>query len=70
MLSRSRYVDIQSKHVKSHLSDFVNTEDKIFFIKSDILIYVFNQIIMAKKDFETIVLEKLGLLDVLVEDVS
>ena len=36
MLSRSRYVDIQSKHVKSHLSDFINTEDKIFFIKSDI----------------------------------
>ncbi len=36
MLNRSSYVDIQSKHVKSYLSDFINTKDKIFFIKSDI----------------------------------
>ncbi len=36
VLSRSKYIEIQSKHVKSCLSDFVDIKNKIFFLKSDI----------------------------------
>jgi glycosyltransferase involved in cell wall biosynthesis len=36
MISRSRHVEIQSKHVSEHLSDFIDTSKKSFYIKSDI----------------------------------
>jgi hypothetical protein len=36
MLSKAKYIEIQSNHVKSYLSEFINTRDKIFFLKSDI----------------------------------
>lgn len=36
MLGRSKYVEIQSKHVKTCLSDYINLENKHIFVKSDI----------------------------------
>ena len=36
MLSKSKHVEIQSKHVKSCLLDFINTREKFFYVKSDI----------------------------------
>ncbi len=36
MLKRTRYIEIQSKHIECSLSDFINTTDKRIFIKSDI----------------------------------
>jgi len=36
MLGRSKYVEIQSKHVKKCLSDYINIENKHIFIKSDV----------------------------------
>lgn len=36
MLARSKYIEIQSKHVKECLSDYINTKNKCIFIKSDI----------------------------------
>lgn len=36
MLNRSKYVEIQSDHVKRNLNHFINVKRKIFYIKSDI----------------------------------
>jgi len=36
MLDRSNFLEIQSKHVSSHLSDFVDIRKKQFYIKSDV----------------------------------
>jgi hypothetical protein len=36
MLQRSKYIEIQSTHVKSCLSNFNNTTNKSFYVKSDI----------------------------------
>jgi hypothetical protein len=36
MLKKSKYIEIQSSHVKDYLSDYINIQDKIFFVKSDI----------------------------------
>lgn len=36
MLKASRNIEIQSPHVKTYLSDFINTEEKQFYVKSDI----------------------------------
>ena len=36
MLSKSKHVEVQSKHVIKHLSEFINIKEKIFYIKSDI----------------------------------
>ena len=36
MLSKSKHVEIQSKHVKSCLLDFINTRERFFYVKSDI----------------------------------
>lgn len=36
MLRQSRYVEVQSDHVKEYISDFINISKKQFFIKSDI----------------------------------
>ena len=36
MLSRSKYIEIQSNHVQECLSDFIDTNNKIFYEKSDI----------------------------------
>jgi len=38
MLSRSKYIEIQSPHVNSCLSDFIDTSNKGCFVKSDIKI--------------------------------
>jgi glycosyltransferase involved in cell wall biosynthesis len=36
MLSKSKYIEIQSNHVKSCLLDFIDTREKSFYVKSDI----------------------------------
>ncbi|MBU0721468.1 glycosyltransferase [bacterium] len=36
MLRQTRYVEIQSAHVQKYISDFIDTQSKVFFIKSDI----------------------------------
>lgn len=36
MVNNSKYFEIQSSHVKTYLSDFINIENKKFYIKSDI----------------------------------
>lgn len=36
MLNKSKYIEIQSRHVENCLSDFIKTKDKQIFIKSDI----------------------------------
>ena len=36
MLSKSKHVEVQSKHVIKYLSEFINVKEKIFYIKSDI----------------------------------
>jgi hypothetical protein len=36
MLKNSKYFEIQSSHVEKYLSDYINTKDKEFYIKSDI----------------------------------
>lgn len=36
MLNRSKHIEIQSSHVKLHLSDFINTRNKTLYVKSDI----------------------------------
>jgi hypothetical protein len=36
MLKRSKYIEIQSFHVKSCLLDFIDTREKLFYVKSDI----------------------------------
>ncbi len=36
MLHRSKYIEIQSNHVKNYLSNFIDTKEKFFYVKSDI----------------------------------
>jgi glycosyltransferase involved in cell wall biosynthesis len=36
MLNQSKYIEIQSNHVKNNLSNFINIRKKLFFVKSDI----------------------------------
>jgi len=36
MVSRSKFLEVQSLHVKKYMSDFIDTDDKTFFLKSDI----------------------------------
>lgn len=36
MLGRSKYIEIQSRHVKTCLLDYINIENKLIFIKSDV----------------------------------
>ena len=36
MLSQSKHIEVQSKHVIKHLSEFINIKEKLFYIKSDI----------------------------------
>lgn len=36
MLRQTKYVEVQSNHVKEYISDFINISNKQFFIKSDI----------------------------------
>ena len=36
MLNKSNYLEVQSGHVKNNLSDFIDTNNKVFFVKSDI----------------------------------
>lgn len=47
MASKSKYLEIQSSHVKEYMSDFIDIKEKTFFIKSDI--YVDNILIEPKK---------------------
>jgi glycosyltransferase involved in cell wall biosynthesis len=39
MLRFTKYIEIQSTHVKEELSNFINVDNKSFFIKSDFLIH-------------------------------
>ena len=36
MLIRSKHIEIQSQHVNQYISDFINTRNKTFYVKSDI----------------------------------
>jgi len=36
MVENSSYLEIQSPHVKNYLADFINTNNKLFYVKSDI----------------------------------
>ena len=36
MVRQTKYVEVQSNHVKEYISDFLNLKDKKFFVKSDI----------------------------------
>ena len=36
MLKQTKYIEIQSSHVKEYISDFLNIQNKFFYIKSDI----------------------------------
>jgi len=36
MLNKSKYIEIQSKHVKDCLSDYINIDNKHIFVKSDV----------------------------------
>jgi len=36
MLNKSKYIEIQSKHVKDYLSDYINIDNKHIFVKSDV----------------------------------
>lgn len=36
MINKSRFIEIQSKHVEDHLADFIDIKNKNIFIKSDI----------------------------------
>ena len=36
MSNHSTYIEVQSSHVKEYMSDFINIENKTFFVKSDI----------------------------------
>jgi len=36
MLSKSKHIEIQSKHVKNYLLDFIDIREKSFYVKSDI----------------------------------
>ncbi len=36
MLNRSKHIEIQSSHVKSCLLNFINTRERLFYVKSDI----------------------------------
>ncbi len=39
MIKQTKYIEIQSSHVKEHISNFINISNKKFFIKSDITFY-------------------------------
>ena len=39
MLGKAKYIEVQSSHVKDHLNNFFDIEDKKFFIKSDICVH-------------------------------
>jgi len=39
MLNNITYLEIQSSHVKDYLSDYINIEDKKFYVKSDIEVF-------------------------------
>ncbi len=51
MLSQSKYIEIQSNHVKNCLSDFINIKEKEFYIKSDINVIDKSFSIPKKYDF-------------------
>lgn len=46
MLKQTKYIEVQSVHVKNYISDFIDISEKEFFIKSDISI--------TKEDFSVI----------------
>jgi len=51
MASNSKYLEIQSAHVKEYMSDFIDIKNKTFFIKSDIDVSERNFIGPKKYDF-------------------
>ena len=51
MLTHSKYLEIQSKHVSGHLSDFVNIRKKHFFVKSDVDVHYQSFSAPLKYDF-------------------
>lgn len=50
MASNSMYFEVQSSHVQDYMSDFIGTEDKQFFVKSDI--DVFDYLFMKPKEYD------------------
>jgi len=52
MSNRSKYLEVQSCHVQKYMADFIRTDDKTFFIKSDINVEE-NQFLESKRyDFK------------------
>ena len=49
MLIQTKYVEVQSNHVKEYISDFINISNKQFFIKSDI--DVSDNLFLKPKDY-------------------
>ena len=49
MLNRSKHIEIQSSHVKSCLLNFINTRERLFYVKSDI--DVFDGLFLAPKQY-------------------
>jgi hypothetical protein len=50
MLKQTKYIEVQSNHVKVYISDFINIENKQFFIKSDI--DVSDNLFLKIKDYD------------------
>ena len=50
MLNKSKYIEIQSKHVKKYLSDYINVKNKHIFIKSDVDVSAIS--FMKPKDYD------------------
>jgi hypothetical protein len=50
MLNKSKHIEIQSSHVKSYLIDFIDTQEKAFYLKSDIEIS--NVVFQAPKQYD------------------
>ncbi len=50
MANNSTYFEIQSSHVKNYMADFINIDNKSFYIKSDI--YVFDNLFLKPKQYD------------------
>jgi hypothetical protein len=50
MLKQTKYIEVQSNHVKEYINDFINVENKQFFIKSDI--DVSNNLFLKPKNYD------------------
>ncbi len=52
MANHSKYLEIQSPHIKEYMADFINIKNKTFFIKSDIDVDDVNFLKPKKYDFD------------------